>query len=524
MKQTYKVVGVLLIFFMSTTTASAFFSSSHLLKGTLNADTSVFFLGKTSITAESNGYPMKHIINSSIVDDMNAFPLIGSSTISNLDSLLIAENIDITKASSLEELYIRYADHITQYSNVEITTENGLFLLGINQGTMRISSELPYAVTTFLPFEISPGVTTRFLLAATTLPITVHCSGEYTVLTGLSSTSIIRVRDAHGVTLWSGPSQNTYLLIQKKSFDVVQHPPISLFPLRASSSAGPLTLLLSPADPQDITLAPLIKNVTSMVQHLGYASSDILQTIDLFDTFIQSSSLITNGAMLLRHTNDTLTIDHTTHHSSSSGFACFTTLTVTNTGTADGPTIQGDCSLIFLGTHFYNPQAKHSQTGIAFPYELVILWVVALGIYLGIRVFLRPDVNEDRNKKMKRCTLLFNIVLLIISILLVDYEVNSLIGMSVGTALITQGFTMITGVFFIVELILWVLGYILLGFPIQLLVNSGLRLLGIRKGGSGIGRGIGALSVWVFTGVYLLLILNILISLIPLKTLFPIMG
>jgi len=254
MKQTYKVGGALIIFFMCTSSVSAIFSSSHTIKGTLNAETSVFFLGKTSLSGNSTGYPMQRIIDSSLVSEMNAFPLIGQSTISNLNTVIVAENIDITKVSSLAELYIRYADHITQYSNVELTTENGVFLLGINQGTMSVSSELPYAVTTFLPYEISPGTTTRFLLTATTLPLTMHCSGDFSVLSGLSNTGTIRVRDIHGTLLWNGTGQNTYLLIQKKSFDVVEQPPVSLFPLQTTTSTDPVTLSLSPATPQDVTL------------------------------------------------------------------------------------------------------------------------------------------------------------------------------------------------------------------------------------------------------------------------------
>jgi hypothetical protein len=509
-------------FLMSMSTATAIFSSSHALKGTLDADTSVFFLGKTSISGNSTGYPMERIINSTIVQNMNAFPLIGKSTITNIDSLLVAEDIDLTRASSLEELYLRYANHITEYSNVEVTTENGLFLLGIDDGTMSVSTEVPYAVTTFLPFDLSPGSTTRLFLTASMIPITMHCTGNYAVLTGESNTSMIRVIDAHGAVLWTGTSENTYLLIQKKTFDVTQQPPLFFFPLRNTLSASTLTLTISPAATQDIALTQLIKNVTSMVQHLGYTPSEFIQNIDILTNFIQTSSLVTNGAMLLLQTNDTLTIDHTAQHFSATGFARFTSLSVSSTGSSSGPVIQGDSSLIFLGNHFYNPQAKRSPNGIVFPYELLFLWGIAIGVFVAVHLFIRPDVDEGRDNKVKRYALVFHVVLIIIAFLVVDLEVNGFFGISAGTALFTQGFTMITAAFIFVEIIVWVIGYVLLALPMQLLVNSGLRFLGIGKGGKGIGKGLGDIFIWVFTSFYLLLILNFVLLFFNLNAFVPI--
>jgi hypothetical protein len=80
---------------------------------------------------------------------------------------------------------------------------------------------------------------------------------------------------------------------------------------------------------------------------------------------------------------------------------------------------------------------------------------------------------------------------------------------------------MIAGTFLLVELSIWVLGYLILAIPIQLLAYSGLRLLDIGKGGNGIRKAIGDLSIWVFCGLYLLLFMNIIFSLIHFNNLFP---
>jgi hypothetical protein len=516
------MIGALIVFCILASQATAIFSLTHPLKGTLNADATVFFLGKTSITGNSTGYPMEGIINSSLVQDMNTFPLIGATTISNLNTVIVVNNIDITTASSLEDLYLKYFDHITEYSDVKVTTDRGMFLLGINHGTMRVSSDLPYAVTTFIPFEITPGVSTKFFLTATMVPITLQCTGNFSVLTGLSNTSTIQIHDTHGAILWNGSSKNTYLVIQENTFSVTQQPPLLLFPLGTSTSTEPLAVSVTPADSQDISMRQLIKNIPTALQNFGeYNTTDIGVNFDVLDKFIRTTSLVTNGAMLLLQTNDTITIDHTTQRFSSVGFARFTILDATSTESSEGLRLQGDCSLIFLGDHFYNPQAKHSPTGTAFPYELIILWIVALCAFLSIRFFLRPDINEKRNNEMKQYTCVLQIILLVITLFLLDSEVNSQFGISAFSALFMQGFSMITGVFFFLELLLLVLGYVLLGLPIQILVNSGLRLFGIEKGGKGIGRGIGFLSIWVFCMLYLLLVLNTIISLVHLDIFFP---
>jgi len=522
MKKTYLLIEILVVFFMISLSATAIFASSHDLKGTLTKDTKAFFIGKTEISGTFTGYPMERLINSSFVQDMNAFPLIGASSITNLDTVIVAENIDITTATSLEELLLRYYDHITQYSNVDITTDNGMFLLGINQGNLSVSTNLAYAVTSFIDLEIIPDTTTRFFLTVTNNPLTMQCSGDFAVLTTLSDTSTIGVKDRHGTTLWSGASSNNYLVIQDKKFSVTQQPPLSLVPLNAAASTGPLKLSISSADDKDIVIKQLIDNVSIAVKNLGGGdTSEFMTAINEFDTIIKASSLLANGAMVFLQTNDTVTIDHTTQRFSSVGFARFSTLDITSTGSSSGPTIQADCKLIYLGNHFYNPQAKRNTNGIAFPYELLIIWILALCVFIFIRFFLRPPVHKEKDEIVKRYALILHIILLIIAFLLVDVEVNDLFGISAFTAVLSQGFSMVTGAFLLLELIIWILGYIILAIPLQLLTYSVLRLLGIGKGGSGIRKAIGDLTICVFCGLYLLLFMNIIFSMIHFNSLFP---
>jgi hypothetical protein len=521
MKKISFLVSILLVLFILPSSASALFASPHILEGTLNTETNVFFIGRTEMRGSFTGFPMEQVVSSSIVQGMGAFPLIGTNTISNLDTVIIAEDIDINASPSLEELILRYYDHITQYSNVDIITDSGVFLLGIQQGNLTISVDLPYAFTNFVPLEILPNTTTRFLSLGTNDPISLFCSGDFAVLTGLSDTGSIEIRNKQGEILWSGGSSNDYIVIQDKQFSIIHQPPLSFFPLNDADST-PVVLSISPANPDAIAAAPLIENISAMITKLGEGTAiDFIRDVQELDTVIQTASFVANGAMVFLQTNDTVSIDQTTQRFSSVGFVRFTTLNVTVVGSSTGPSLRADCSLIFLGDQIYNPQAKRSSDGIAFPYELLLIWILALCAFIYIYFFLRPPVDAQRDRKLKRCGFYIHIAVLIIAFILVDIEVNDLFGVSAFTALFTQGFSLITGVFFLLELLIWILGYLILAIPLQLLSYAVLRVFGVGKGGNGIRKGIGDLSIWVFCGLYLLLFINVIFSFIHITSFFP---
>ncbi len=515
MRKIVLIIGAFIIVLMNASPTTAIFSSPYTLQGTLSANTTTFFLGKTSITGNSTGSPMEQMVQSPLVEEMNAFPLIGTCTFAKLNTVFVAKNIDISKTSSLEDLYTLYSTHITEYTDVTITAENGVFLLGVNHGAMHVSTKLPYAVSTFLPFEIFPNVATRFFLTASVTPVTAHCSGDFTVLTGVSNTSIFQIQDTNGAIQWSGTANNTYLVFQQNTFTVTQHPPLFVFPVPIDTSNKSFAVSLVPAASQDIVTAQLITNISDIISHLrGFDTTEITETFTELDEFIATTSLVANGAMVLFQTNDTVLIDHTPQHFSDGGFVRFITLDITNVGSSDALSITGDSSLVFLGNHFYNPQAKSSTAGTAFPFELLVLWIAALCVFLSVHLLLRPTIDEQKTYRMKRYAFVLQFILLVIGILLLDSEVNSQFGISAFTALFTHGFSSITGIFLLVELIIWVVGFLIFGLPVQLLVNSGLQAYGIGKEGRGIGRGIGFLSIWIFCGFYLLLLMNVILSLI----------
>lgn len=523
MKQPYLPAILLLALFVLSPTAAGLLTSSYQLRGVLSNDTEAFFIGKTTIRGRCTGYPMEPLIDSSIVHEMEGIPLLGANNITSLDSVIVAEDIDITTATSLEDLILKYYDHLTQYSNVDIIAEDGLFLLGIQNGSVNVSSVTPYAVSTFVTLEIITGTPTRVLATAAHAPLRMNCQGDFAVLTTISDTSTIQVKDRNGRIRWQGGSSNDYLVIQDTSFSITQHPPLSLVPLNESSQKTTLSLSISAADPDDISITQLIEQVTvSLEQNLeDEIPPGFVNDLNQLDTFIRTASFAANGAIVYLQTNDTITIDQTTKQFSSVGFVRFTTLEINGFSTSSGPTIQGDCTVAFLGDHFYTPQAKNSVDGTRFPYEMIVIWVVALGVFFYIRFFKQPAVNQEKDEKIKRYAFFLHIIILVVALFLVDVEINSTFGISALTALFSQGFSSTTAVFFGIEALIWILGFFILAIPIQLLSYSVLRVLGIRKGGNGVWKAAGDLSIWIFSGLYLFLFLNIIFSVIDVKSMFP---
>ena len=515
MKTTTILIGCILVAscFLGNITAQSATTSST-FQGTLHNTTTVLFLGKTSISATFTGFPMNSVVNAPLTEDMNAFTLLGGNTIAGLSSVIVAENIDISQASSLEDLHQLYADHLRQFTDVQIVTDPGFFLLGYPaSGTIHVQLHAEYAVSSSHAFILNQTAIPFFFMATQT-PVTLVFSGEFAVLAQTNTNTAVRVQDSHGKNLWSGHSKDNYLIIEDQHFQISQQPPLSLFPLNAKDSTVPLlSYTVTPADPSSIHLQELLDRVTAQATQVTNMNvSKGLKTIQGSDTGISYACSIANGGVILANTTDTITIDNQVQPFKEFGIVRFHDLTVTYTQPDSGPTIQGTYSLVFLGDHFYNPLAKDTKNGIAFPFILLIVWVVALVVFLYVRFFLRPPVEQQRDAHMKKYALWIHLVLLVLGFVLLDWEVNIQFGMSGLVSFVSQGASAITGIFFGLELLIWALGYVLLAIPVRLLINSGLHILYIGKGGRGIEAGIGDFSIWIFAAFYLLLCVNIILS------------
>jgi hypothetical protein len=526
MRKTLIILGCIVFFFTLPVAAQILSPVAH-LNGTIEANTNVFFVGKTSISGTFQGYQMDSFKENPLFGEVNIFPLFGSSTFDNIDSVTIID-IGITDLGLLEDITDLEENNATQFSNVHIYAEEGPFLLATDQGKIHVQSDLSYAISSIIDRDIEESNALQFLLIATNSQMNTQFSGESAYLVQKSNNSNVHIEDSSGNTVWSGSSTDYVFLIEDEDFTFVQDNSVYLFSLNSEETYETTKLSVSPADSHFRDVSSLLKEVSDSATGFGDIS-DISENIQGFEAIITTASAMVNGGMILIKTDDTFSVDDSSQTFSNMGFARGNKFDVTISSDTHTPTISGDCRLIFLGDHLYNPQAKESENGVAFPILLVIIWAVAIILFILFRFYFRivkpilikKEIDEKRDEKIKKYVFIFHIVALIVAFILLDREISFQFGMSAIDTVLGQSVSLILLAFVIVELILWVFGFLLLAIPIRMITNSGLRIIGIGKGGKGIGKGVGAFGIWIFCTFYVKLIINLIFLIINPNSLFP---
>jgi len=526
MRKTLIILGCIVIFFTLPAAAQILSPVAH-LEGTLDADTKAFFVGKTSISGIFQGYQMDSFQDNPLFEEVNIFPLFGSSTFNDIDSVTIIDT-QITDIELLEDITDLEENNVTQFSNVHIFAEEGPFLLAANQGNIHVQSDFSYAISSIISLNVETSDSFQFLVIATNSQMDAHFSGESAYLVQSSNNSNVHIEDSSGNTVWSGRSTEYVFLIEDEDFTFVQDTSVYLFPLNSEETYETTKLSVSPADSHFCDISSLLKEVSDSAAGFGDIS-DISENIQGFEAIITTASAMVNGGMILIETDDTFSVDDSSQTFSNMGFARGNKFDVTISSDTHTPTISGDYRLIFLGDHLYNSQAKESENGVAFPFLLVIIWAVAIVLFILFRFYFRivrpilikKEIDEKRDEKIKKYAFIFHIAALIVAFILLDREISFQFGISAIDAVLGQGVSLILLAFVIVELILWVFGFLLLAIPIRMITNSGLRIIGIGKGGKGIGKGVGAFGIWIFCAFYVKLIINLIFLIINPNSLFP---
>jgi hypothetical protein len=526
MRKTLILLGCIVIFFTLPAAAQILSPVAH-LEGTLDADTKSFFVGKTSISGTFQGFQMDSFQENPLFEEVNIFPLFGSTTFKSLDTIKIIDT-DAVPVESLEDIEnIEDADGIV-FSNVDVVAEKGPFLLATNTGQIHVQSELSYAISSIIDLTLEGSSSLPFLLVATISQMTVQFSGDIAYVMQSSDTGRIMIKDPSGNMVWSGGSTDYIFVLEDEDFTFFQDASLYLFPLISEETLETTTLSVSPAGTAFRDISMLLEDVSDSAVGFG-DMSDISENIRGFEAIISTASAVVNGGMILIETDDTFSVDDSSQTFSNMGFARGEKFDVTFSSDTHTPTISGDYRLIFLGDHLYNSQAKESENGVAFPFLLIITWAVAIVLFILFRFYFRivrpilikKEIDEKRDEKIKKYAFIFHIAALIVAFILLDREISFQFGVSAIDAVLGQGVSLILLAFVIVELILWVFGFLLLAIPIRIITNSGLRIIGIGKGGKGIGKGVGAFGIWIFCAFYVKLIINLIFLIINPNSLFP---
>ncbi|UCD14253.1 MAG: hypothetical protein JSW60_02235 [Thermoplasmatales archaeon] len=506
MNKTLVIMGCIVVFLSISAMANAqILSPIAQLEGTIGSDTMAFFVGRTTFSGYFQGYKIDYISSNLLFDEVNTLPLFGTSRFEDMDSVTIFD-IETTDIESIEDLLDFDLDDVSQFTNVNIIAEEGPFILGTYQANITTNSNLDYAISSVVNFEFGQGNNIPFLAVITTSQMNIQYLGESALLAQPSYNGNIKVEDSNGNLLWNENSTNKIFYVEDEDLSFIQDSPLYLFPLTETSEN--IELSVAPADTYTVDIYSLVDEVENAAQGLAEIP-DISDEIQGFDEVISVASSIVNGGMVLVETDDTFTIDNSHQKFTGFGFARGKAFQAIISPRMQTTTINGDYKLIFLGDHLYTTQAKESKNGVAFPFPLVIVWAIAIGLFLMFHFYIKKDAKE-LDEKVKRYALIFHIVALIVAFILMDREISYQFGISAIDAIFGQGISLVLAVFVIIELVMWILGYLLLAFPVHLITMSGLKMIGIGKDGKGIGKGVGAFFIWIFCAFYVKLIVNLI--------------
>ena len=519
MRKILLLLGCIIIF--SATTANAqILSPVAQAEGTFDPDSQVFFIGQTSISGIFQGFPLEILAETPFHGEISAFPIIGSSHFSEVDEVIIGDIVNLEN-QTLENITDFNEDLITRFSGVTLTVEDGFFLLGTLGGRTELQSTLSFAICTVLNLEIIENTQVPSLVILTTSPLSYKQTGQQSLFLPVTDNGTVTITSAEGERLWSGDIQGKFVFINDPSFIISQDTPVYLFPVFSQGNDDAIELEIQPADTTSADVSPLLEELSETTPLFG-SMPDFIENLQGFEPLITTVSAVVNGGMIIVESNDTILIDDTSQSFSHIGFARANKYEVSFQPDTLETSVQGEYRMIFLGDHLYTARAPNSDDGIAFPFILVFIWVLALCLYFLFHFYIKKSVDEEFDKKIKRYSYVFHIIMLILAFILMDREISYQFGISAIDAVLGQGVSVVFGAFILIEVIIWALGFVVLALPVRIIVNSLLLYrFGIGKGGKAIGKGIGALSIWVFCALYVKMIINVILLLISPSVLFP---
>jgi len=552
MNKTLLMMGCIALFLSSSIVASAqILSPTAHLSGDIDQDAMAFFVGKTDFSGNFFGYPADSMIDTSSLDDilddplvenmvadifdisllkdLHVFPLLGCCTFEKIDSVIIVDIKELQEmdfASMSPTDIINFVNRFEHFSNVDIVAENGSFIFGFGEDSISTESEMNFAISSIVSFESEEEDKIPFLVILTESEITMQYSGESSLLSTASNSGSILIKDIDGYDIWNEDPSDKMLFIKDGDLSIVQDSSVYVFPISSEETKKTASLYVSPAESHFIDISQLMGGITNSTGDSfgGIDIPDFSNDLQGLDELISAASSIINGGMVLIKTNDTFVVDNSQQAFSGFGFARGNGFDVMITGGQTPETsVSGDFKLIFLGDHFYTSQAKDSENGVEFPFLIVIPWALAIGFFLLFRFHLKKEAktNEELDGKIKRLALIFHIVALIVAFILMDREISFQFGISAIDSILGQGISPIFAVIIVVELIMWVLGYLIMAIPVYIIVKYGLKFIEIGKGGKGICKGVGVLFIWFFCAIYFKLIVNLVFLMINPTNFFP---
>ena len=438
-----------------------------------------------------------NLFDTSILENPHLLPILGEAyfndiakvTIINLDLLNDIANKDSITFEDIQKII----DNTTIFYNIDIQTEETIF--GTNGRGIKVNQHYKYGLSSIISTTLIDDIETPILGIITDVYTNLRYLGNTSAILPLSNNSMIKILDQNNREIWNKTNSNIILLIEDDNLYFTEKPGI---------------LPVSPPSTLTIRITPSRENIDPMTL-LSQIPSGYLEDLHIpYYKMLSKISSILNGALIIiDEDGGSIIIGDTIqkYHS----FIVIRNEEYTISIDEFSNKIYGYGKLFFLGNHFYNSQAADDSNGIGFPYLPLILWILAIVFYIMKRKIPSRNKKYYIDRKFKISIILIHIISIIITFILFDQEINYQLGMSLLSSMTNP--SIITGIFAVLQTIIWVLGYISGSIPINIIINSILHYVNLPN--KHISKSIGILFIWIFAALYTTMILNVFLLFIP---------
>jgi len=454
-------------------------------------------------------------ISPDFIENLHLNPFLGVTEIDDIAEITIVPK-EILTLSSLEDI-LPLMDDIITYSDVSLSFSEGMYLVGTDGSSLDYSLSETSGVSGFVsfPFEGFDELYSFVCLSADPSLAEFSYEGNNVLVYPFSDGGTIQLSSSTGDVIWSETLGQSILLLEDDDFALSDFSAIHIIPFDELDQDAYLDVEFNPSD-QNPDINELLQTIQDMETGFDLNSIPMLSDTNQSDSLLQSlSSFLNGGIVIVDHTGSVL-VDGTDQQLSKFGFTRVNEATIH--GSSGEVIVTADYTMIFFGDHFYSSLASNSEQGVAVPLIPILLWAGLILCIVVLYVINKKSLlnNQERHyniddKKVYYLSIMIHIIGYICAFFLIDYAVSYQIGISMLTELSLNGATMIAGALFIVQCLLWVIGFIFASLPLGIIIGRVLSLFGFDKTYKHFAKGVTALSIWPITVLYLTMFLNIVL-------------
>jgi len=538
MKHFVFIMGCICLLCLFVSTAAAFlFSPSFSLETTITDETTAVFVGDTEINGTFYGYrtdlfeeyaPIIDLLKTvnptelfdvQLLSNLHIFPFYGTIRFPDVDKVQLINTTRLQDVSNHIDLY-EFITNIKSFSDVDVIVQQGLILFGTNGHPIPIHNYMGLSFSALFQMPLTSEETMNILGMISDQSLQYNYDDTYSLIYPFSKDTSIVITNQQNSVLWRSSVQDMLYVFEDESLLISDDSSIHLFPLQGASNPISLRLSVQPSQIRSATVSMVLDELQDLSTGLGNTSIPFINDNNsLVTDILPIISNIVNGGFIIVNSSSPVDIDQSSQKFSTIGFARGDHFEVIIP--SSDPFVRkitGDFRLVFLGDHFYSPQAPHTNDGIGLPVLPLVLWGLAIVIYLLFAYVFESKYEKRTWSQMNRYGLFLHLFSLLLMLLLLDREISYQFGSSMIDILLGQGLNLFFFVFLGFELLLFVLGFLLCAIPTSIIINQILRYFGFQKDTKAIGRILGSCMIWVFGGIYAIIFFNVILLFIHLPS------